>query len=122
MKTIGIIGTRRKDDNTYYSKLIKKFLEVYKDGDHIVSGGCQKGGDRLAELLAKENQIPIKIHYACWRKFGKAAGMIRNTDIAKESDVLIAIVAGDRTGGTEDTIKKFTKKFKKNPDNLHLIF
>jgi len=31
---------------------------------------------------------------------------VRNTLIAKDCTVLIACVAEDRTGGTEDTIKK----------------
>ena len=39
----------------------------------------------------------------------RGAGFVRNGDIAKDSDVLIACVAPDRTGGTEDTIKKFLK-------------
>jgi len=36
----------------------------------------------------------------------------RNTLVAGDSDVLISCVAPDRTGGTEDTIKKFIKQGK----------
>jgi len=53
------------------------------------------------------DNIPTKIYPADWKKYGKASGFIRNDDIAKDSDVLIACVADDRKGGTEDTIKKF---------------
>lgn len=106
---IAIVGSRRRATEKDFELLHKKFFEVYRDDYEIVSGGCPKGGDRFAELLAKEYQIPIKIYYANWRKYGKSAGLKRNTNIAEDADVVIAIVAEDRTGGTEDTIKKATK-------------
>lgn len=75
----------------------------------MVSGGCPTGADSFAEILAKKHQIPIMIHYAKWNIYGKVAGFKRNTDIATDSDILIATPAQDRTGGTEDTIKKAKK-------------
>ena len=106
MKTIGIIGSRRRNSEEDFKQCEKIFLENYTEGDRIVSGGCPLGGDRFAEILAKTHQVPILIHYAKWNKLGKSAGFIRNTDIAKDCDILIAVVSEDRTGGTEDTIKK----------------
>ena len=108
-KVIGIIGTRRRDAMSDYRKVVDTFKALYKDGDTIVSGGCSQGGDRFAEQIARGFQIPIMIHYAQWRKKGKAAGFIRNGDIAKDADVLIACVSEDRTGGTENTIARFKK-------------
>jgi len=109
MKTIGIIGSRRRDTNQDYDLCIKTFCGLYQPGDEIVSGGCPKGGDSFAEIIAKKAQIPIKIYYAQWNKLGKGAGFARNTNIAEDCDILIALVAADRTGGAEDTIKKATK-------------
>jgi predicted Rossmann fold nucleotide-binding protein DprA/Smf involved in DNA uptake len=109
MKKIGIIGSRRRDCNSAYQACLKAFEEIYEEGDEIVSGGCPKGGDRFAEIIAKKLGIPIKIYYPNWKKNGKAAGFVRNTDIAEDSDVILAVVAEDRTGGTEDTIKKAQK-------------
>ena len=108
-QTIGIIGTRRRDSHDDYLKTLCKFKQIYKVGDMIVSGGCPNGGDRFAEKIAKDMQIPITIHYAAWDRLGKGAGFIRNQYIANDADILIAVVASDRTGGTEDTIKKFTE-------------
>lgn len=116
MKWIGIVGSRRRNTQTDLLKVEKALLEVYEEGDQIVSGGCPQGADIFAEYLAKKHQIPILIYYAQWNKLGKAAGFIRNTDIAAEADVLIACVAEDRTGGTEDTIKKFLAKWAGDPD------
>jgi len=107
-ETIGIVGSRRRDDDASYQQVEKAFLMYYSLGDRIVSGGCPKGGDRFAELIAKKHQISITIYRPNWR-LGKHAGFLRNTDIAKDSTILIACVAEDRKGGTEDTIRKFKK-------------
>jgi len=45
-----------------------------------------------------------------WNKYGRGAGIARNTLIANNCDILIACVSPDRTGGTEDTIKKTKNK------------
>ncbi len=108
MKYIGIVGTRRRDSQEDYRIVRKVFLEVCEQEDIIISGGCSKGGDRFAEIIAKNFSILIKIFKADW-SLGKHAGFLRNTNIAKKSDILIACIAKDRTGGTEDTIRKFLK-------------
>ena len=113
MTKIGIIGSRRRDTVEDFDQCEKIFLSIYKEGDEIVSGGCNKGGDRCAEIIAKKYGIPIKIYFPNWTKHGKAAGFVRNTKIAEDSDVLICVVASDRTGGTENTIKKAEKLNKK---------
>jgi hypothetical protein len=82
-KVIGIVGTRRRDT----------------DEDN-----------NLTWLMY---DIPIKIHKAEWSKYGRGAGMVRNTYIAQDADVILAVVALDRKGGTEDTIKKALKLGKK---------
>ena len=109
MKKIGIIGTRRRNSGEAFKKIKEAFFEVYEVGDMIVSGGCPKGGDRCAEKIAKDHGIPITIYFPNW-KIGKWAGFARNTHIAENSDVIIACVSKDRSGGTEDTIKKFLVK------------
>jgi hypothetical protein len=119
-KIIGIIGSRRRDTDEDYRQVYNEFKKWYDEGDKICSGGCPKGGDRFAEVIArklgltKENGGLI-IHYPkkppqgsprwAWAK----ANFERNTLVANDSDVIIACVAPDRTGGTEDTIKKWFK-------------
>ena len=121
MKTIGIIGSRSRDSQVDFKLCEEIFLSIYKPGDEIVSGGCPKGGDAMAEVLAKKHQIPIKIYYAQWNKLGRGAGYARNADIARNSDILIAIVAEDRKGGTEDTIEKFLKRADVESENLFIV-
>jgi len=109
MKRIIIIGSRRRNEPADWLLTESAFLNIYEKGDIVISGGCSKGGDYFAEIISARYEIPIVIFPANWEKFGKAAGFIRNTDIARNGDVLIACVAPDRKGGTEDTIKKFRK-------------
>lgn len=112
-KVIGIVGSRRRNAANDHVLLLAALDGVYEDGDRLVSGGCPKGADDMAECIARVRQIPITIHYARWDKLGKGAGFARNTDIARECDVLIALVHPDRTGGTEDTVKKAIRFGKK---------
>jgi len=114
MATIGIIGSRRRDTAEDLEAVKALFLTIYTKGDNIVSGGCPKGGDRFAEIIAKEQDIPIKIYPADWKRYGRGAGFKRNTYIAADADILIACVSEDRTGGTEDTIHKFLVTGKKH--------
>ncbi len=111
-KVIGIIGSRRRNTSKDFKLIRLEFKKQYQKGDAICSGGCRRGADRFAEVLMDNYRIPEEKRFifpARWKKYGNAAGPIRNTKIAKQSDILIACVAEDRTGGTEDTIKKFER-------------
>ena len=114
MKRIIIIGSRRRNEPEDFLIVEQELLEIYKEGDLLVSGGCPKGGDKFAEDISAKYNIWMVVWPAEWNKDGQYrrwAGFERNTIIAQNGDVVIACVADDRTGGTEDTIKKF-KKFK----------
>lgn len=124
-KCIGIVGSRRRDSDEDYQACLAAFMAIYKPGDLIVSGGCPQGGDRFAEVIAEELKIPIKINYPDKSKLDQALlksnpraayaviNYARNSLIASDCNVLIAVVAEDRKGGTEDTVKKAIKLGKK---------
>ena len=69
------------------------------------SGMCRSGVDKLAYEWAIENNIPIKKFYAKWGWYGKRAGPIRNTGMAKYAECLIAIWDG-KSRGTYNMIKQ----------------
>ena len=116
---IGVIGTRRRNLLEDFKEVEKVFLRIYKPGDIICSGLCPLGGDRFANMLKCKYNLPYIWHPPDWSQ-GRFAGFERNTFIAQDSDVLIARVHPDRTGGTEDTIRKFLS-LKKDPSKLILV-
>jgi hypothetical protein len=97
----------------------EKFWEIYEEGDWIVSGGCSKGADRFAEMIAKQEGIPILTIYPCYKRYKMGAPIVRNGPVAENSDVVIACVRRPeegleevlkrKKGGTEDMLKKFVK-------------
>jgi hypothetical protein len=102
---VAVIGSR--DFNDY--ELVKETLKYYTI-TLLVSGGA-KGADSFGERYANENNIETLIFKPDWDKHGKAAGMIRNTDIVNNADTIIAFWDGE-SKGTKDSITKAEKKGK----------
>jgi hypothetical protein len=76
----------------------------------IVSGGAV-GPDQWGEEWAqtRDESIAIKRFEPNWNLHGKAAGPMRNTDMVKYGDALVAFFNG-KSRGTHDTIKKAVAK------------
>jgi len=72
--------------------------------DAIILSGGARGADRLGESWAKEYGYPVKKYPADWEKHGKAAGMIRNAQMAENADILVAFWDG-KSKGTQHMIK-----------------
>lgn len=117
-KIIGIIGSRDRDDQDTYAKILTVFDQIYTPGDWVCSGGCSRGGDRFAKLIANKYKTPYLEFPADWDGLGKAAGMIRNVHIAKACHVLIASPSNPGCG-TRHTIKKFIEFHGK--EGLHTV-
>lgn len=106
---IGIVGSRRRNSTEDAIKVKDALMKIIQEGDTLVSGGCKQGADSFAKIIATFYKIPIEEHKPKYWKYGEAATHVRNDLIAKDADVLIACVASNRKGGTEDTIKKFKR-------------
>lgn len=107
---IAIIGSRIFDDYEYLKSSILSEMRV-EEITHIVSGGA-RGTDTLAEIFADEFGIDKVIFKPEWDRYGKAAGMIRNSFIVDEADVVFAFWNG-KSKGTNDSIMKAKKRNKK---------
>jgi len=57
-----------------------------------------KGADNLGEEWANECDVPIKEFPANWDKYGKPAGYIRNEQMAKQAEGLLAFWDGKSKG------------------------
>ena len=88
-----IIGGRDFNDTALLETTMNKFNDITL----VVSGGA-KGADTLGEHWAKSHNIPTKIHYPEWNKYGKSAGFIRNKLIIQDADIIIAFWNGHSRG------------------------
>jgi len=94
MKLI-IAGSRNYNNYNFIKESVQNIMrESYNSGialqiESIVSGGAN-GVDKLGEQFAKEFNIPCIVFPANWSKHGKAAGPIRNKEMAEFADTLIA--------------------------------
>jgi len=87
MKTI--IAGGRDFHNYEHFKAALKFLFQNTVPTEIVSGGAN-GADKMGERYAAEKGIPLKLFPADWNAHGKAAGPIRNEQMALYADALVA--------------------------------
>ena len=106
MKVI-IAGSRDFDDY----KLLRKYCDhiLQNQNDIEIVSGTAKGADQLGERYAIERSYKIIKFPADWSK-GKSAGYIRNEEMAKYGDALIAFWNGI-SKGTEHMIN-LAKKYK----------
>ena len=87
MKVI-IAGGR--DFNDYDLLCRKADIILSRQQEVEVVSGTAKGADKLGERYAEERGYPIKRFPADWGTHGKAAGYMRNEDMAIYADGLIA--------------------------------
>ena len=66
--------------------------------DITVVCGKARGADTLGEQYAKEHGYSVRYFPADWDRYGKAAGYIRNTEMAKNADALVAFWDGVSLG------------------------
>lgn len=69
----------------------------------VISGGAV-GADSLGESWARRREISVQFFPADWERYGRAAGPIRNKQMADNAEALIAIWDG-KSRGTKNMIE-----------------
>ena len=98
MKVI-IAGGRDFDNYEYLSEVMNSLDFIVTE---VVCGGA-RGADSLGEQWAKTNRVQLKYFYPDWDGLGKAAGHIRNREMAEYGDYLVAFWDG-KSKGTQNMI------------------
>lgn len=100
---VGVVGSRDFKDKNLINKVLDK---IHRDRtiNKIVSGGAI-GADTYAEEWAKNNHVEKLIYLPNYKKYGRGAPLIRNTDIINNSDLVVAFWDGE-SRGTKDSITK----------------
>lgn len=76
----------------------------WRDEITEVVSGMARGVDRLGADWAEENGLILARFYARWQVHGRDAGFIRNEDMARYGDALLAVWDGT-SGGTAHMIR-----------------
>lgn len=92
-----IAGGRDFTDYMLLSEMMDNYLSGITDDIFIVCGQA-RGADTLGEQYAKDHGYTVNYFPAQWTRYGKAAGYIRNTEMAKNADALVAFWDGHSLG------------------------
>lgn len=103
---VAIIGSRSMEDYEYMCDVMRIWTKAnnYYRIRTVVSGGA-KGADCLAAKYAKEKGARLIELRPDWNTYGKKAAILRNTDIVKAAECVVAFPLKDSVG-TRDAIKK----------------
>lgn len=92
-----IAGGRDFSDYSLLTKTMDNVLVNVQDDITVVCGKA-RGADILGEQYAKEHGYAVQYFPADWNRYGKVAGYIRNTTMAKNADALVAFWDGQSSG------------------------
>lgn len=105
-----IAGTRTFND---YKTLCGHCDHLLQQKAHthriVIVSGTARGADKLGERYAAEHGYTVERYPANWERDGKAAGFIRNRQMADVADALIAFWDGT-SNGTKSMIEIARKK------------
>lgn len=110
----------RQSDEGYGGVLMRTIVAGSRDGvtqedvDHaiencgwspsIIISGTARGADTMGEDYAARHNIPVERFPANWKEYGRSAGAIRNKEMAKNAEALIAVWNG-HSSGTDHMIR-----------------
>jgi hypothetical protein len=100
---LAVVGSRNITNEELIFDSINSIANGRLDTLTIISGGA-RGVDSIAAIWSKQNNVPLIVFTADWKKFGRKAGIVRNNDIIKECDTVLAIWDG-KSKGTYHSIK-----------------
>ena len=122
MDTEGIKASEKEDYRViiagcrdfYNYVTLKERCEYYlqnkmKTHNVIIVSGHAPGADSLGEKFAADHNLKCELYPADWERHGRAAGPIRNEEMAVVSDALIAFWDG-KSRGTKSMIEIARRK------------
>jgi|SRR5699024_8720881 len=96
-----VTGSRNwTDRETIRDELSRAWKHLGASEDTIlVHGACPSGADAIADQVWRGWGLPVEAHPAQWRKHGRRAGPIRNTEMVRAgADLVLAFPVGASPG------------------------
>jgi len=110
---IAVVGSRTYNNEDYSLNNILETLkkENLNIENIIVFSGGAKGVDTIAAKSMKEMGAKVNEIIPNWKKYRKAAGIVRNKELVGNADIVIAFWDG-RSRGTKNSIN-LAQKYKR---------
>ena len=100
-----VAGCRNYTDYATAEREISSYLlQLNPTSPITIVCGDAKGADRLGERYALEHHLSVEHFPADWEHYGKSAGPIRNKEMSKVADAVIAFWDGE-SKGTQNMIE-----------------
>ena len=109
MKKPLLVCGSRSSDGIDPREVLNIILDIYFKNDYteIITGLCPTGVDAIAKGICIKHKIPFKGFPANWKKYGKAAGPIRNDEMARYvSDHNGGLIVFDGGRGTANMLQQ----------------
>ena len=100
--TIG--GCRDYSDYSQFKEFVDEYIEQLNTEEIIIISGHCSGVDMMAERYAEEKGLKTEIFPADWKRYGRAAGPVRNKTMVDNCDRVIAFW-DNKSRGTASLIK-----------------
>lgn len=100
-----------RDFNDYillHEKLMELASTTYRDYEVSIVSGMARGADALGHRFAQVEQVECYEMAADWDRYGKRAGFMRNEDMGRFADGLLAFWDG-KSRGTQHMIEFMRK-------------
>ena len=104
-----IAGCRDFADYELLKEKCDFYLQNQKPEDIVIVSGHASGADALGEHYALERDLQLETYTADWKAHGRAAGPIRNAQMASVAHALIAFWDG-KSRETKNMIDTATKR------------
>lgn len=107
-----VAGGREFNDYDLASKAIMELAnETFPDREVSIVSGMARGADALGVAFARNHSVQLYEFPAHWDKYGKRAGFMRNEEMGKFADVLLAFWDGKSPGSKHmiEYMKKLNK-------------
>ena len=88
-----IAGSRSFNDEATFKKVLTQFNDITE-----VVCGCSEGADALGAKWAQDNHIKLTLFRLDWDQYGSSADYMRNYNMEKYSDILVAFWDGHSYG------------------------
>lgn len=104
-----VAGSRDVTDKATVMRALQDAYLVLGINPTTIISGAARGVDRQGELIAAEHKIRVERAPAKWLTLGRAAGHIRNAEMAATADALVAVWDGV-SPGTKNMIHEARKR------------